>query len=72
MKALHRVVYIRTRRALKVNDHSSWGLRVAQVFIDSHPDTEFTIKDEQLQYVLKGKGFKIHNQLKVILVKNSN
>merc|ERR1719242_1620739 len=58
MQALHRVTYLRTRRALKVNDHLAWGMRVAQTFIESHTDTEFQVKDEYIQYILRGKGYK--------------
>merc|ERR1719242_2057863 len=58
MRALHRVTYLRTRRALKVNDHLAWGMRVAQTFLDSHTDAEFNVKDEYIQYILRGKGYR--------------
>ena len=42
-----------------MSDVISWGLRVAQVYIETHPDTDFTIKEEYIQYTLKSKGYNI-------------
>merc|ERR1719242_986768 len=56
MTAMHRVTYLRTRRALRVNDWLAWGLRVAQCFLQCHPDEKMKINPDWLQYVMKGKG----------------
>jgi len=58
LKALHRVTYLRAKRSLLVKDHTSFGLRVAQVFIECYPDTEMAIKEEYLQFLLKGQGYR--------------
>merc|ERR1719242_2074105 len=56
MTAMHRVTYLRTRRALRVNDWLAWGLRVAQCFLQCHPDEKMKINPDWLMYVMKGKG----------------
>lgn len=53
MKALHRLVYVRTKRALLVKDHVGFALRVAQIYTSCHPDEEMEIKEEYLQFLLK-------------------
>ena len=40
-----------------MSDVVSWGLSVAQVYIETHPDTDFIIK-EYIQYIHKSKGYK--------------
>ena len=55
VKALHRVTFIRTKRALLVKDHSAFALRVAQVFLECQTDDEFNIKEQVLSFVLKDR-----------------
>ncbi|ETO07860.1 dynein, partial [Reticulomyxa filosa] len=59
LKALHRLFYIRTKRSLLVKDHLTLAFRIAQIYIDCHPDSQqMTLNQELLLYLLKNRGYK--------------
>jgi len=70
MKALCRLTYIRTKRSLLVRDHITFGMRIAQIFIQCYPNDNYKINDEILSFLIRGKGNKEGKPVNDNIMKN--